>query len=87
MFLFFIIPGILESYLHYYNITGNMGLHGVCLELFYKRNLFYFLLFTFLLCYIFNFYYYILLFFVFLSFVLFTTSYYKWKPYFKIYIQ
>lgn len=79
MFYNYLLPNFIEQLLHITNNVGNIALNGIFLELYYKRNLFYFSLFVFFLCYILNFYYYIPLIFVFLSLNILARSYYKWK--------
>ena len=45
MFYSLAIPSVVEQLLKITNNSGNMGLHGIFLELYYKRNLFYISLF------------------------------------------
>lgn len=74
MFLFFLLPNFIEQLLRISNSAGNMALHGIFLELYYKRNLFYLSLLS-----LFFFYIQLGVILVFVSFCLFLQSYIKWK--------
>ena len=78
MFYSLAIPSVVEQLLKITNNSGNMGLHGIFLELYYKRNLFYISLFSLIGFYFLN-YLYIGAILVFVSFCLFLQSYMKWK--------
>ena len=72
------IPSVVEQLLKITNNSGNMGLNGVFLELYYKRNLFYFSVFSLVGFYFLN-CLYIGFIFVCIAFLLFFQSYTKWK--------
>ena len=77
MFYYFFIPNFIEKLLYITNNAGNMALHGICLELYYKRNLLYISLLS---LFFFYFYYlYIGIIFVSITFYSFLKSYMKWK--------
>jgi hypothetical protein len=58
LFSIFTIPGNIESFLNYSNNNGNMGLHGVYLDIYHKRNLYYFSLIIFAISYFFKYTFY-----------------------------
>jgi hypothetical protein len=53
-----LIPCNIEVYLYHSECIGNMGLYGVWLDIYIKRNLFYLSLFILLLNYLLNYTYY-----------------------------
>jgi hypothetical protein len=79
--LYFLIPGNVEQFLNYSNSVGNMGIYGIFLGIYNKRNLFYLSSLLFLLTYLFN-YYYLSVFFIictFFSLLLYIKTCFDWK--------
>ena len=72
----FIIPFYIEDMLEIAESQGNMGLYGLFLGIYYKRNILYFSLFSLLLSYLFA-YKYLL----FLSLILTIFSVYSFLSY------
>jgi len=77
MFYYFLLPNFIENLLTISNNHGNMALHGVFLDLYNKRNLFYISLLSLFFFY-FN-YIHIGVVFCSITFFLFFKSYMKWK--------
>ena len=55
---FAIIPNNIEKLIYSSICSENFGMNGICLDIYYKRNFFYFTLFILLLSYSFNYLYY-----------------------------
>jgi len=77
MFVALIIPGNIELTLEYTNRIGNIAYHGIFLDLYNKRNLFY-------LSFLLLFFSYYNLIFVFGFLYLFYSTYLKWYIYLQI---
>ena len=86
LMIFFLIPGNIEKFMKESENNGNIAINGVCLDIYYKRNLFYFSLFLLISSIIYKIIYLI-------SFSIFITIitcyiYYntcnKWKFFFKL---
>ena len=53
-----LIPYNVDTYLYYSKCIGNMGINGVWLDIYNKRNLFYFSLFILYISYLLNYCYF-----------------------------
>jgi len=76
--LLLIIPTFLDNLLYQTNCSGNFGLHGVFLDIYIKRNLFYGSLFLLFIGYLYNYILYAIIL-VILSLFLFIKSINKWN--------
>lgn len=78
LYIPFLFPGYVEYILNEYQNCGNMGLYGVYLDVYYKRNLFYssFIISSF--SFLFNFYLFGTFYF-FISLYLFCKTLHKWS--------
>jgi hypothetical protein len=72
-----LMPHNVEEYLYNSECIGNFGINGIWLDIYYKRNLFYFSLIILLLSYLLNYIYYGLFFCIF-CFYLYVKSCNKW---------
>jgi len=78
LFLLLVLPFNLEILLHSANSQGNMGMHGVYLEIYRSRNILYFSLLILLgSCFLYSIYYGVLVFIV--SLYVFLKSVNSWK--------
>lgn len=84
--LFFLSPYIIEHYLQVTQNMGIMALHGVFLDIYKKRNLFYFSLTLLFIEYVNNHTIYCMLL-VLLSLIIYITSCIKWNNIFLYYIK
>jgi hypothetical protein len=76
--VYLISPLIIEHYLQVTQNTGNMGLHGAFLDIYKKRNLFYFSLSLLFVEYVINHTIYCMLL-VLLSLIIFIKSCIRWS--------
>jgi len=77
-----LIPYNVEDYLYKSNCIGNMALNGVWLDIYNKRNLFYFSLIILLLSHLLNYIYYGLFFCIFCLY-LYIKCCIKWYIFFR----
>jgi hypothetical protein len=81
-----LIPGYVELFLIQFENCGNMGLYGVFLDIYVKRNCLYFSTGVLLVSYLSNLFYCGLAFYLFSAFLLLTT-YNEWSPILLMNIQ